>query len=87
MPVAESMACGTPVLASNASSLPEAAGDAGILIDPLDVTAWSTAIQEMAAQPQLRAQMRERGLVQAAKFSWDACADQTLTVCRNAELQ
>ncbi|MDP9017557.1 MAG: glycosyltransferase family 4 protein [Candidatus Eremiobacteraeota bacterium] len=87
MPVAESMACGTPVIASNASSLPEVAGDAGILLDPLDIKAWRNAMQEIIRDPALRVTLSNRGIAQAAQFTWDRCAEQTLTVCYNAARQ
>lgn len=78
LPVAESMACGTPVLAANASSLPEVAGDAAILLDPHSVEAWTDAMQRIAAGEQVRDELRERGIRQASKFDWKRCAQETL---------
>lgn len=87
LPVAESMACGTPVLAARASSLPEVAGDAAILLDPLSVEAWIDAMQRIAAGEHVRAELRELGIRQASKFDWKRCARQTLTAIRGTPLQ
>ncbi|MFH1088010.1 MAG: glycosyltransferase family 1 protein, partial [Chloroflexota bacterium] len=78
MPVLEAMACGTPVVASNTSSLPEVAGDAALLVDPTDVDALSAVLLRIAGDPALRSDLRARGLVQAARFSWERCARETL---------
>jgi glycosyltransferase involved in cell wall biosynthesis len=80
MPVLEAMAAGIPVLTSNSSALPEVAGDAAILVDPLDTQAIAAGIQRLAHDADLRALLRERGLARAALFTWDRCADQTLRV-------
>jgi len=74
MPVIEAMACGTLVLASNAASIPEAAGDAGILLDPENVAAWTAAMQRVVGNNEHSRQMREKGLAQAARFTWSECA-------------
>jgi glycosyltransferase involved in cell wall biosynthesis len=65
------MTCGTPVIASIAASLPEVVGDAGVLVDPLDTNQLAQAISRVLSSPDLRAQLRQRGLVQAQKFSWE----------------
>jgi glycosyltransferase involved in cell wall biosynthesis len=78
MPVLEAMACGAPVVASNTSSLPEVAGDAALLVDPMAVDALSAALALVAGDPGLRAGLRARGLIQAARFSWERCARETL---------
>ena len=78
--VLEAMACGTPVVCSNASSLPEVAGDAALLVPPDHPTALAQAIQQVVESDILRLQMRERGLQQAARFSWEQTAHQTLAV-------
>jgi glycosyltransferase involved in cell wall biosynthesis len=80
LPVLEAMACGTPVVCSNISSLPEVAGDAALLVDPLDVEAWVTAFCRIAADEGLRRELVERGLRQAQRFSWRRCAEGTLQV-------
>ena len=80
----EAMACGTPVLSSNAASLPEVVGDAGILFDPVDGEALSSLLLEVAEDRSLRDRLRERGYQQAAKFSWDKTASAILESCRKA---
>jgi alpha-1,3-rhamnosyl/mannosyltransferase len=83
LPVIEAMACGTPVVCSNTSSLPEAAGDAALLIDPLDVNALAETIGRVLASQELRQYLREKGLAQAARFSWQQTAQQTLIAYNN----
>jgi len=80
----EAMACGTPVLAADASSLPEVVGDAGELFAPGDAALLARRIAELTAAPQRRAAMRERGLARAAGFSWDRTARRVLDVYREA---
>ncbi len=82
LPVLEAMACGTPVVCSNTSSLPEVAGDAALLTPPDDVRGWGEAIARVLSDDALRAQMRERGLLQAARFSWEQAARQTADLYR-----
>lgn len=67
----EAMACGTPVIASNTSSLPEVVGDAGLLVDPLDIRALADAIGRLFRDDQLAKELRERGLARAPRFTWD----------------
>jgi glycosyltransferase involved in cell wall biosynthesis len=78
LPVLEAMACGTPVVCSNASSLPEVAGDAALLVDPLDVDGWARAIARVLEDADLRRGMIARGLAQAARFTWERAARQLL---------
>ncbi|MEP7198769.1 MAG: glycosyltransferase family 1 protein [Chloroflexota bacterium] len=80
LPVGEAMACGTPAITSNVSSLPEVAGDAALTVAPDDTRALSDAIEHTLHDAPLRAQMRERGLQQAARFSWREAARQTAQV-------
>ena len=80
LPVLEAMACGTPVLCSNVSSLPEVAGNAALLVDPLDVESMAEAMNRLLQDEGLRARLVERGLQQARQFSWDRCARETLAV-------
>jgi glycosyltransferase involved in cell wall biosynthesis len=80
LPVLEAMACGTPVICSCSSSLPEVAGDAALLIPPDDVQALSSALHRVLRDEMLRRQMRERGLIQAAHFSWQQTAHKTVGV-------
>jgi glycosyltransferase involved in cell wall biosynthesis len=77
LPVLEAMACGTPVVSSEASSLPEIGGSAACYFDPYDVAAMADVIGEVWGDATLRAEMREQGLVQAAKFSWERAAEET----------
>lgn len=69
LPVLEAMACGTPVIVSQAGPLPEVAGEAGMYFDPLDVSSMAQAILSVVRQPQLRATLIQRGLAQAQSFS------------------
>lgn len=80
LPVLEAMACGTPVITSNVSSLPEVVGDAAILIDPNNVDELSQAIYNVLADSTLQKELREKGIHQAKKFSWSETGKQTLRV-------
>ena len=80
MPVLEAMACGTPVLAANSSSLPEVAGTAALLVNPTDTAAIAGGMARLAADAELRAELRALGLARAAEFSWQRCAQATLQV-------
>ncbi len=80
LPVLESMACGTPVLASNRASLPEMGGEAARYFDPYDVSAMAASIRDVWADAGLRAEMARAGLEQAARFSWSRAAAETLAV-------
>ncbi len=84
LPPLEAMACGTPVIASNAGSLPEVVGEAGLLVDPRDVGGWAEAMARLWSDPEERADLRRRGLEQAARFSWEWAAQKTLAVYREA---
>jgi glycosyltransferase involved in cell wall biosynthesis len=77
-PVLEAMACGTPVVCSNVSSLPEVAGDAALLVDPLDTDALAAAIERVVTDGGLRRNLVERGFAQAERFSWRRCAQKTM---------
>ncbi|TAN36188.1 MAG: glycosyltransferase family 1 protein [Verrucomicrobia bacterium] len=76
--VLEAMACGTPVVCSNVSSLPEVAGDAAILVAPDDATKMTEAIRRVLTEPELAATLREKGVRRAAEFSWRRTAEMTL---------
>lgn len=82
-PPLEAMACGTPVITSNCSSLPEVAGDAALLVDPTSIEAIAGAIEQVLSDPSLADELRQRGLQQAARFSWPAAARATLTLYQN----
>ncbi|MEY4673670.1 MAG: hypothetical protein RL148_1454 [Planctomycetota bacterium] len=81
LPVIEAMACGTPVVTTRVSSIPEVGGDAVVYVDdPHDVMALAAAIGRVLADPALRAELRTRGIAQAARFSWDETARRTLAL-------
>jgi alpha-1,3-rhamnosyl/mannosyltransferase len=82
LPPLEAMACGTPVLTSNVSSLPEVVGDAALFVNPDDVDALATALARLWRDETLRADLRARGLAQARQFSWERTARLTLDVYR-----
>ncbi len=84
LPVLEAMACGTPVVCSNASSLPEVAGDAALLVDPRDQDRWGEALAKVSTRPALREELRAKGLERAALFSWDRCARAVLEALHEA---
>jgi alpha-1,3-rhamnosyl/mannosyltransferase len=82
LPVLEAMACGVPVVCSNVSSLPEVAGAAALLVDPLDVDGLAAAIGRVLADGNLRAELRQKGVAQAARFTWEETARRTLAIYR-----
>jgi glycosyltransferase involved in cell wall biosynthesis len=79
-PVLEAFSCGTPVVTSNCSSIPEVAGDAAFLVDPLDVGAIAEGIFAVLHSPDLRSALIEKGKRRAELFSWKTCAEKTLEV-------
>jgi glycosyltransferase involved in cell wall biosynthesis len=83
MPILEAMACGTPVLTSATSALPEIAGDAALLIDPEDTAAIADGLARLTSDAALRDDLRARGLARAAQFTWQRCAEETLAVLLN----
>jgi glycosyltransferase involved in cell wall biosynthesis len=80
LPILEAMACGTPVVCSNVSSIPELGGDAARYFDPQDTSQMADVLEDVLGDANLRAGMHERGLVQAARFSWERAASETLDV-------
>jgi glycosyltransferase involved in cell wall biosynthesis len=84
MPVTEAQACGTPVLTSKASSLPEAAGEAALLVDPHNIDEISAGLNRVLGDLTLQKDLRERGLAHAQRFSWSRTAQQTIQVYRRA---
>ena len=80
LPVLEAMACGTPVLASNGSAIPEVAGNAARLVNTESVPEMADGIGELCSQPGLRAQLREQGLARSRMFTWERTASQTLDI-------
>ena len=82
LPVLEALACGTPVLTSNVSSLPEVAGKAGVCLPPDNHDAWAAALRRMADDDAWRADLRQAGLRQAQHFDWMQTARLTLAAYR-----
>ncbi len=78
LPVLEAMACGTPVIVSDASSLPEVAGEAGLCVPPRDARAWAAALHTAMTDAGWRAASRQRGLAQASRYTWQETARQTI---------
>ncbi len=70
----EAMACGTPTIVSNVSSLPEVVGDAGLIVDPTDVEGWVMAMWKVISRPDFRSELRTKGLKRATLFSWQNAA-------------
>ena len=83
MPPLEAMACGTPVITSNASSLPEVVGDAALSVDPNDVEGLAEAMHRVLRNAELCKELRRKGLERAKLFSWEETARQTLTIYKN----
>ncbi|WP_083810054.1 glycosyltransferase family 4 protein [Methanothermococcus okinawensis] len=80
LPPLEAMACGTPVITSNTSSLPEVVGDAGIMINPYNVDELAKAMNEVLTNEGLREELSKKGLERAKLFSWKKCAEEHLKV-------
>lgn len=85
LPPLEALACGTPVVGSNAASLPEIVGDAGVLLPPDDAREMAGALIQLALDDRFRTEMSRRALAQAARFSWDRTAMATLAAYRDAQ--
>jgi len=83
LPVLEAMACGTPVVTSNATSLPEVAGEAALQVPPDDTRCLAAAIISLCTDEALREGLRRRGLAQAAGFTWPRTAGETLDAYRD----
>ena len=83
LPVLEAMSAGVPVITSNCSSLPEVAGDAALLVDPLDPSAIRDALARLLGDSVLATTLRSRGLAQAGRFSWAKTARETLELLRS----
>lgn len=84
-PPLEAMACGTPVVASTASSVPEVVGDAALSVDPYDVPAWTSALTRILDNDELRTRLRAAGLARAATFTWAKTAQQWLSVVESLQ--
>jgi glycosyltransferase involved in cell wall biosynthesis len=82
LPIAEAMACGTAVITSNVTAMPEVAGDSAVLVDPRDTAAIADAMRRVYSDEQLRRELRSRGLARASKFSWDQTAQKITAALR-----
>jgi glycosyltransferase involved in cell wall biosynthesis len=82
LPPLEAMACGTAVISSNRTSLPEVVGDAALLVEPEDVDAIERALSDLLSSPDLRTELVDRGRRRAAEFSWRRCATLTAEAYR-----
>lgn len=87
LPPLEAMQCGTPVITSNTSSLPEVVGDAGIMIDPKQEDELCQALLNIIQDSELRANLSQKGIERASQFSWTRCAEETVKVYRIAANQ
>ena len=83
LPALEALACGTPVVTSNRSSLPEVVGDAAVLVDPLDSQSIAEGIARALQDSALRSRLSQAGPAQARRFSWRRMAEETLAVYRS----
>jgi glycosyltransferase involved in cell wall biosynthesis len=84
MPVLEAMAAGIPVITSNRSALPEVAGDAAVLVDPVDTPALANALCQLTRDEDLRAELVARGLARAQLFTWERAVRETWQVYQNS---
>lgn len=82
LPVLEAMQSATPVITSNVSSMPEVAGDAGILVNPYEISDIQHGLEQLLSNDKLCEELTEKGLVQAQKFSWEKTAKIILQACR-----
>jgi len=80
LPPLEAMQCGTPVIASNTTSLPEVVGEAGLMVDPLDEEALCQAMLRITEEVEVRSELGRKGVERAAEFSWEKCAEETAKV-------
>ena len=80
LPLLEAMTCGTPVVASKSSSMPEVAGDAALLVDPRDVGALAAALGSVLSRPDLAVELRGRSRARASEFTWEKAARATLAL-------
>jgi glycosyltransferase involved in cell wall biosynthesis len=83
LPALEAMACGTPVVAARRGALPEVVGDSGLLVEPDDTEGMASALEKALLDRRLRARLRQSGMKQASRFTWDRTAAKTLEVYRS----
>jgi glycosyltransferase involved in cell wall biosynthesis len=86
LPILEAMACGTPVICSNATSLPEVAGDAAVYVDPFDVESIANGILTVLEDGQVRGELRQKGLARAGGFRWEVTASKTWDILMRAAM-
>jgi alpha-1,3-rhamnosyl/mannosyltransferase len=84
LPPLEAMAAGSPVIASNASCLPEVLGDAAILVDPTDQRGFAEALEAVLTRDEVRERLVAAGRMRAGTFTWERCAESTVEVYRQA---
>ena len=87
LPPLEAMQCGTPVVTSNTSSLPEVVGDAGIMVDPKDLDALCHAIFDLYRNPRKRGDLVQKSIQRARLFSWEKCARETVAAYKTALIE
>jgi glycosyltransferase involved in cell wall biosynthesis len=74
LPILEAMACGTPVVTANVTAMPEIAGGAALLVDPTSVEQIAKTMERLVSDTTLRQQLRHKGLMRSAEFSWESTA-------------
>ena len=79
LPVLEAFACGSPVLTSDRSSLPEVAGEAAVIVDAYSTDEIADGMYELASDPVLRQRLIEKGFQQVSRFTWERTAEEALT--------
>jgi glycosyltransferase involved in cell wall biosynthesis len=87
IPVIEAMACGTPVVTSNVTSMPEVAGDAALLVNPKKPMEIAEAVERLVYDEKLRSELIPKGLQQAKKFDWDESAKQLIQIYKSVLTQ
>jgi glycosyltransferase involved in cell wall biosynthesis len=80
MPIVEAMACGTPVITSKISCMPEVAGNAAVLVDPMSPPSIAEGLLQLVSHPELRTRKIQQGLVNAKRFSWQNTAEKVLSI-------
>jgi glycosyltransferase involved in cell wall biosynthesis len=87
IPVVEAMSCGTPVVTANTTSLPEVCGDAAVFVNPEDVDSIADGMRQIVEDDRLRATLRQRGLQQSSRFTWERAAELTWNVLERIRLE